>query len=82
MQKIFKQLSLICLSAILFTACSVKEPSIEQPKSSDIVELSKTANDNFINQNEASRDFFQKYFIPWNAKKVSYPKAEAMWGQS
>ena len=83
MQKIFKQLCLICLSAILFTACAVKEPStIIQPKANDIIELSKTADDNFINQNEASRDFFEKYFIPWNAKKVSYPKIEAMWGQS
>ena len=79
MQKIFKQLSLICLSAILFTACSVKEPIIV-PKTSDIIELSKTANDNFIDQNRASKDFFQKYFIPWNASKVSYPKIEDMWG--
>ena len=75
MQKIFKQLCLICLSAILFTACAVKEPStIIQPKANDIIELSKTADDNFINQNEASRDFFEKYFITWNAKKVYYPK--------
>ena len=53
MKKIFKQLSLICLSTILFTACSVKEPTrIEQPKASDIVERSQTAHDNHTNRNE------------------------------
>lgn len=81
MKKIFNQLILICLSTILFTACSIKEP-IVIPQTSDLTELSKTAKDDFIDQNKASKDFFEKYFIPWNSSKVSYPKAEAMWGQS
>jgi hypothetical protein len=81
MNKKFTQLLLFLVTAILFTACSIKEP-IVIPKSSDISELSKTANDNFIDQNKATNDFFEKYFIPWNATKVSYSKLEAMWGQS
>lgn len=81
MSKNFKQLSLIFLIATLFTACSVKEP-IVVPKESDIVELSKKANDDFINQNKATNDYFIKYFKPWDSSKVSYPKIEAMWGQS
>ena len=81
MNKKYTQLVLFLATTLLFTACSVKEPIIV-PKTSDIIELSKTANDNFIDQNRASKDFFQKYFIPWNASKVSYPKIEAMWGHS
>ncbi|MBP7769571.1 MAG: SH3 domain-containing protein [Aliarcobacter sp.] len=81
MNKKYIQLVLFLASAILFTACSVKEPLVV-PKTSDIEILAKTANDNFINQNKASEDFFKKYFIPWEAKKVSYPKIEAMWGHS
>ena len=81
MNKKYAQLALFLASMILFTACSVKQPIIV-PKHSDIAELSTTANNNFIDQNKASLDFFKKYFIPWEAKKVSYPKLEAMWGQS
>ena len=66
MSKNFKQLSLIFLIATLFTACSVKEP-IVVPKESDIVELSKKANDDFINQNKATNDYFIKYFKPWHS---------------
>jgi hypothetical protein len=81
MKKIFKQLLLICLATVLFTACSIKEP-IVIPQTSDLAVLSETAKDNFIDQNKASKAFFDKYFIPWNSSKVSYPKIEAMWGQS
>lgn len=80
MIKSFKQLSLILISTLLFTACSMKEPV--SPKKDDLIELSKSANDYFINQNEATNDYFNKYFRPWNASKVSYSKSEAMWGQS
>jgi hypothetical protein len=82
MNKKYAQLLLFLATALLFTACSIKESAIVVPKTSDIAELSKTANDNFIDQNKASKDFFQKYFIPWNSSKVSYPKIEAMWGHS
>ena len=82
MNKKYAQLLLFLATTLLFTACSVKEPSIVVPQTSDITELSKTANDNFIDQNKASKDFFQKYFIPWNSSKVSYSKLEAMWGHS
>ena len=82
MNKKYKQILLFVATTLLFTACSVKDPSLVIPKTSDIVELSKTANDNFIDQNEASKDFFQKFFIPWDSSKVSYPKIEAMWGHS
>ena len=81
MNKKYVQLVLILASTLLFTACSVKEPIIAL-KNSDIEVLAKTANDGFIDQNKASEDFFKKHFIPWEAKKVSYAKIEAMWGHS
>lgn len=82
MIKSFKQLSLILLSTFLFTACSIKEPTAVIPKTDDLTELSKTANDNFLDQEKATKDYFDKYFKPWNSSKVSYSKSEAMWGQS
>jgi hypothetical protein len=66
---------------ILFTACSIKEPII-QVNNSDINNLAKDANDNFMDQRKATNDYFTKYFKPWNSSKVSYSKIEAMWGQS
>ena len=81
--KYFKHLSFIFIVAILFTACSQKELSpISTPKVSDIKELSQTANDDFINQEKATKDYFDKFFKPWSASKVSYPKIEALWGNS
>lgn len=81
--KYFKHLSFIFIVTILFTACSQKELSpISTPKVSDIKELSQTANDDFINQEKATKDYFDKFFKPWSASKVSYPKIEAMWGNS
>lgn len=77
----YKQLILLLASIILFTACSTKEPII-QAKSSDIETLASSANDNAIDSAKASKDFFEKYFKPWNSKKVSFNKIEAMWGQS
>ena len=82
MIKSFKQLSLILLSTFLFTACSIKEPTAIIPKTDDLTELSKTANDDFLNQEKATKDYFDKYFKPWNSSKVSYSRSEAMWGQS
>lgn len=81
--KYFKYLSLIFITTFLFTACSQKElSSVSTPKVSDIKELSKTANDDFINQEKSTKDYFDKFFKPWSASKVSYPKIEAMWGNS
>jgi hypothetical protein len=84
MVKNLKNLTLVALSTLLFTACSIKEPisGVTAPKNQDIVELSKKADDDFINQNKATKDYFDKYFRPWSASKVSYPKNEAMWGHS
>lgn len=81
MSKKYIHLMLILASTILFTACSVKKPKVI-PQNSDIEQLAITANDQFIDQKKASEDFFEKYFIPWEAKKVSYSKKEAMWGHS
>ena len=82
MIKSYKQILLILASALVFTACSIKEPTIIIPKTDDLSELSKTANDDFLNQEKATKDYFDKYFKPWNSTKVSFPKLEAMWGQS
>ncbi len=81
--KYLKHLSLVFIISILFTACSQKEfTPIITPKTDDISELSKTANDDFLNQEKATKDFLTKHFQPWNTSKVSYSKFEAMWGQS
>ncbi len=77
----YKQFLFLCISTLLFTACSIKEP-IVQTKNSDIEILAKTANDDSFNSLLITKDFFDKYFKPWNSTKVSFPKIEAMWGQS
>ena len=82
MSKSYKQILLILVITLLFTACSVKEPELSQARNSDIEVLATTANDNSFNSTEVSKDFFNKYFKPWNSTKVSFPKLEAMWGQS
>ena len=82
MSKSYKQILLILVITLLFSACSVKEPELSQARNSDIEVLATTANDNSFNSTEVSKDFFNKYFKPWNSTKVSYPKIEAMWGQS
>lgn len=82
MSKSYKQILLILVITLLFSACSVKEPVLSQAKNSDIEVLATTANDNSFNSTEVSKDFFNKYFKPWNSTKVSFPKLEAMWGQS
>ena len=84
MIKNFRYLLLFLVTIFLFTACSVKEPIVEQvePKISDLEFLAKTADDNVINKEMVSKDFFEKYFKPWSASKVSFSKIEAMWGQS
>lgn len=81
MSKSYSQILLILVITLLFSACSVKEPVL-QVKNSDIEVLATTANDNSFNSTEVSKDFFNKYFKPWNSTKVSFPKLEAMWGQS
>ena len=80
----FKYLFLVFISTILFTACSIKEPETipTNIKPDDIELLATTANDNSIDSQKASKDFFEKYFRPWNATKVSSSKIEAMWGHS
>ena len=84
MIKSYKQILLILASILLFTACSTKDVTIEstQTKTSDIELLASTANDDSIDSTKASKDFFDKYFKPWNASKVSFPKIEAIWGHS
>ncbi|MDD2896000.1 MAG: SH3 domain-containing protein [Aliarcobacter sp.] len=82
MIKKYQQLLLFLATTLLFTACSVKEPSFEPIKDNDIKVLATTANDNAIDSAKASKDFFERYFKPWNSTKVSFPKIEAMWGQS
>ncbi|MDD3054873.1 MAG: SH3 domain-containing protein [Aliarcobacter sp.] len=82
MSKSYKQILLILVITLLFSACSVKGPVLSQVKNSDIEVLATTANDNSFNSTEVSKDFFNKYFKPWNSTKVSFPKLEAMWGQS
>lgn len=82
MIKSYKQILLILASTLFFTACSIKEPAVIIPKTDDLSELSKTANDDFLNQEKATKDYFDKYFKPWNSSKVSYTKIEAMWGTS
>jgi len=75
-----KNILLYLLPLFIFTACSVKEPMILNEN--DLEKTTKSANDNFINQNVSSRDYLNKYFRPWEANKVSYSKIEAMWGLS
>lgn len=82
MLKKYQQILLILASTLLFTACSVKQPAPIPIKNSDIDVLASTANDNVIDSTTVSKDFFEKYFKPWNSTKVSFPKVEAMWGQS
>ena len=82
MSKSYKQILLILVITLLFSACSVKEPELSQARNSDIEVLATTANDNSFNSTEVLKDFFNKYFKPWNSTKVSFPKLEAMWGQS
>ena len=82
MNNLFKYLFITIFSTILFTACTTKEVVIIEVKENDLTEFSKKANDNFINQDQATNDYFIKYFRPWELTKVSYPKLEAMWGQS
>ena len=83
MIKIYKHFSLILTSILLFTACSIKEPENTTPiKPDDIELLASSAKDESIDSQKASKDFFEKYFKPWNASKVSTSKIEAMWGHS
>lgn len=82
MIKTYQQLLLFLATTLLFTACSVKAPAPTPIKNSDIEVLATTANDNAIDSTTASKDFFDRYFKPWNSTKVSFPKVEAMWGQS
>lgn len=85
MFKIYKQILIFLGATLLFTACSVKEAKLIEPtqiKTSDIELLATTANDDSIDSQKASKDFFDKYFKPWSATKVSFSKIEAMWGNS
>ena len=35
-----------------------------------------------MNQEKETKNYFEKYFRPWDQEKVSYTKIEAMWGIS
>lgn len=80
MFKNLKILTAILATSVLFTACSQKIPVVIEPKKDDLAELSQKVTTNFLNQESASSEYFQKYFIPWSSTKLSYPKAEAAWG--
>jgi len=56
-----KNIILLLLPLFLFTACSIKEPesTIITPQNDGLIELSKQANDKFIDQNNATKEFFQ-----------------------
>ena len=60
MSKSYKQILLILVITLLFSACSVKEPVLSQAKNSDIEVLATTANDNSFNSTEVLKDFFNK----------------------
>ncbi len=79
-----KNIILLLLPLFLFTACSIKEPesTIITPQNDGLIELSKQANDKFIDQNSTTKEFFSKYFKPWDSSKLSYSKSDAMWGES
>ncbi|MFW3327848.1 hypothetical protein ACN9JT_05310, partial [Aliarcobacter butzleri] len=62
MNNLFKYLFITIFSTILFTACTTKEVVIIEVKENDLTEFSKKANDNFINQDQATNDYFIKYF--------------------
>jgi hypothetical protein len=84
MIKTYKQLLLVITTMLLFTACSMKEPEIvtTEIKNSDIELLASSADDTSIDSQKVSKDFFEKYFKPWNSTKVSFSKTEAIWGHS
>lgn len=85
MTKIKKLTNIFLLtSCLLFTACSNKEQTIQISKDikSNINESTKLANDSFMNQEQESKKYFQKYFTPWNQKKASYSLKDATWGFS
>ena len=82
MTKIKKLTNIILLStALLFTACSVKEPIVKVEKS-DLNNTTKYANDNFIDQNEETNKYIKRYFKPWEQNKVTYTLKDATWGFS
>ena len=61
MFKIYKQILIFLGATLLFTACSVKEAKLVEPtqiKTSDIELLATTANDDSIDSQKASKDFF------------------------
>lgn len=78
--KNLKTLYLIIISLFLFTACSQKEPLLLDEH--DLEKNTAYANDNFMDQNKQTQEFFNKYFKPWDLQEVSYSKIEAMWGLS
>lgn len=69
----------IFISISLFTGCTNKKHNIEiNTKNIDFSK--KIANDNFMNQEEESKIFLEKYFYAWSLNEVNYNKIEAMWG--
>lgn len=85
MPQYIKYLSRILLLSVFLTACSQnavvvkKQPAINKEV---IAKLSLQAGDSFLNQENDASELLQKYFTPWDQKKVSYSKTEAMWGLS
>lgn len=82
-----KILSFTLFISFFLAACSTKDIKPKVPFETitpklDLTTLSNSANDNFLDQNLASNEFFIKYFKPWSSSKLSYPKNEAMWGIS
>lgn len=67
---------LLLLILIFFTACSQK---IEYHDLNE-VKYPKKVDNYFMDQNEETKIFLNKYFSVWNQKKVTYSKTDASWG--
>ncbi len=76
---------LVITSTLFFTACSFKDVEqdenkvIPKEKMEIITETAQEVNDNFFNQEENTKIFFKKFFIPWEQSKISLSKSDAMW---
>lgn len=78
--KKYSSLVLTLSSLFLFTACSVKEPIMINEN--ELEKITIYAKDDFINQDEASKYFFERYFKPWDTLELTSSKLDAMWGET
>jgi len=86
MTNFLKNIILILAISFLFIACSttIKEQKITilDIKQDELLELSNIVNDDSFNQKLNTNEFFVNFFRPWKQNKLSYSKAQAMWGFS